>query len=205
MSDDGAVRLATTEDVDQISSSLALAFCDDPVWEYLVPQAKSRSRRLETIFKTMLLHQHLAHSASYTDSERLGAALWDPPGHWRMTPAQLVSGTPGFLRGFGSNVTNAVRTLSTIEKRHPESPPHYYLAALGTRPEHQGKGIGSSLLRPVLARCDEEGVGAYLESSKERNIPFYSRHGFSLTGEIRLPKGPLVWPMWRDPKAPGNS
>jgi len=92
--------------------------------------------------------------------------------------------------------------LAKVEGAHPRHRPHYYLAILGTRPDHQGKGIGSALLRPVLAKCDEEGVGAYLESSKERNIAFYARHGFEVTGEIHLPKGPTIWPMWRDPRVP---
>ena len=71
---------------------------------------------------------------------------------------------------------------------------------LGTRPDRQGHGVGSTLLQPVLDICDREGIGAYLESSKESNIPFYRRHGFQVVEEIRLPKGPLVYPMWRDPQ-----
>ncbi len=121
-----------------------------------------------------------------------------------MTPSQYLRGTPGFIRSFGTGTLNAVRTLSTVEKRHPASPPHYYLAVLGTDPDLQGKGIGSSLLKPVLDMCDRDGVGAYLESSKEQNIAFYARHGFEKTGEVRLPGGPTVWPMWRDPREPSG-
>jgi len=76
---------------------------------------------------------------------------------------------------------------------------------LGTDPQHQGKGIGSALLAPVLAKCDAEGIPAYLESSKERNIPFYRRHGFEVTTELNLKNGPSLWPMWRDPRPPDGT
>jgi hypothetical protein len=56
------------------------------------------------------------------------------------------------------------------------------------------------VLGPVLEQCDADGVGAYLESSKERNIDFYARHGFRVTGEIQLLRGPTMWKMWRDPR-----
>ena len=196
------VGLMGADDVNDVATSLAAAFEDDPVWEYLVPDSASRTRRLITIFATMIRNQHLPLSASYTDLGRLGGALWDPPGHWRMTPSQLLRSSPGFIKGFGTNAVKAGRTLSTIERAHPKSGPHFYLAILGTRPDQQGRGIGSSLLQPVLVKCDAEGIGAYLESSKESNIPFYVRHGFAVTGQIRLPKGPAVWPMWRDPRTP---
>jgi carbamoyl-phosphate synthase large subunit len=49
--------------------------------------------------------------------------------------------------------------------------------------------------------CDREGIPAYLESSKDRNVPYYERFGFKVTKEIALPRGgPLVWAMWRDPQ-----
>jgi GNAT superfamily N-acetyltransferase len=82
---------------------------------------------------------------------------------------------------------------------HPREP-HYYLASLGVAPEAQGNGVGSRLLGPMLERCDREGVPAYLESSRDRNVPFYERHGFRVTDELRLPLGgPTLWLMWREP------
>jgi ribosomal protein S18 acetylase RimI-like enzyme len=85
-----------------------------------------------------------------------------------------------------------------MERRHPSTPQHWYLAVLGTDPDAQGRGLGSAVLSAMLEQCDRDGVPSYLESSKERNIDFYARHGFRVTGEIKLLRGPNVWPMWRD-------
>ena len=71
-------------------------------------------------------------------------------------------------------------------------------------PPLQGSGIGTELMRSRLARCDAAGMPAYLESSKERNVPFYERHGFTVTRELKIPDGgPLLWLMWRDPRPGG--
>jgi ribosomal protein S18 acetylase RimI-like enzyme len=71
---------------------------------------------------------------------------------------------------------------------------------LGTDPEAQGRGIGSAVLRGVLDQCDRDGVAAFLESSKESNIAYYARHGFRVTEEVQLLRGPSMWRMWRDPR-----
>ncbi len=52
----------------------------------------------------------------------------------------------------------------------------------------------------MLARCDAQGIPAYLESTKERNVEFYEHHGFAVTGTIDVPTdGPTLWTMWREP------
>jgi ribosomal protein S18 acetylase RimI-like enzyme len=187
------IRTATPADAEPIAASLARAFADDPVARYALPSDRRRPAQLRR-FYTQRLRTLLAEELVWCDRERRGAALWAPPDRWRTPLSELVRTrivsirTPLFLAG-------GMR----VERRHP-SEPHYYLAILGVDPAAQGEGLGSQLLGPMLDRCDREGVPAYLESSKERNVAFYGRHGFRVTGELKLLAGPPLWLMWRDPR-----
>jgi GNAT superfamily N-acetyltransferase len=181
--------------------SLALAFEDDPVMEFLFPSPEGRVNKLQPFFAMLARLQHLPHGGCYTTDDTTGAALWDPPGQWKMPGSAVLRAAPTLLSLMGLRTVNALRTLAVAEKVHPKEP-HWYLAVLGTTPAEQGKGVGSTLMAPVLERCDREAIPAYLESSKEKNVPFYRRHGFEVTREIQLPKGPMLWAMWREPRPP---
>lgn len=102
-------------------------------------------------------------------------------------------------RILGSRMPRAMRAMTVLESNHPEEP-HYYLPFLGVAPEWQGRGIGAALMCPMLSRCDNGRVFAYLEASSPRNRVLYERHGFAVTQEFRLGKGsPPLWRMWREP------
>jgi hypothetical protein len=63
--------------------------------------------------------------------------------------------------------------------------------------------VGSALLRAMLTQIDEGGKPAYLESSKERNVPLYARFGFEVIGQIPSTSGsPPIWRMSREPRTP---
>lgn len=191
-----AVRAATAEDVRPLTRSLARAFDDDPVMGYLFPSDVRRPGQLARFFG----YETRARLGSvWTVDGHAGGAVWAPPDQWKTAPAEIVRGLPFFLRLFGRRLPAALRLLAMIERQHPGEP-HWYLAVLGTDPDHQGRGVGTALLAPVLDRCDQQAVPAYLESSKESNVAFYARHGFVVTAELTLPGGPTVWPMWRDPR-----
>ena len=51
-----------------------------------------------------------------------------------------------------------------------------------------------------LDRCDGERAPAYLEASEESLVPYYTRFGFEQIGEIDIPDGPTMIPMWRPPR-----
>jgi GNAT superfamily N-acetyltransferase len=179
-----------------LAGALARAFDDDPVMAWLFPDPSRRRLTLPRFFSAHLTKMVLPHGEVYTTGDVAGGALWEPPGKWRLGVRGQLRMLPDFIRLFGTRLALASRGLNLVEARHPQEL-HWYLAVLGTDPVHQGQGVGSTLMTPILEHCDQEGMPAYLESSKEANIAFYSRHGFKVTGEIRLPGGPLVWPMWR--------
>ena len=92
----------------------------------------------------------------------------------------------------------AQRMLGDAVEAHFPSDPFWYLHIAGVDPARQGRGLGGASIRAGLARCDADGVPAYLETATESNVGLYARLGFELTGEWSVPKGgPRFWSMMR--------
>jgi ribosomal protein S18 acetylase RimI-like enzyme len=199
-------RAATLADVDDVADALVRAFADDPLMMYLFQTDEGRAKKSRMFFVTdakRAIGKAKGRVETSDDGDAKGGAIWFAPNQWRTGGLELLGQLP-MLFQMGRETPRALNVLSQVEKVHPKEP-HWYLGVLGTDPKHQGKGVGSALLAPVLAKCDEEGVPAYLESSKERNILFYERHGFQVMSELKLKNGPTLWPMWRDPKPPDET
>jgi ribosomal protein S18 acetylase RimI-like enzyme len=186
-------------DLDNVGAALADAFRDDPVFAWLVPAATTRrDAKLLTFFTSMARSYLRRDKHVYVVGDGRAAALWSAPGAWTLPPSEMFRETPSAVKAFGRNTIRAVRTQLQVESRHPKEPEHWYLGYLGTRCDSQGQGLGGALLREVLDGADTAGVPAYLESSNERNLTLYRRHGFEVVEEMRaLGSGPTIWRMWR--------
>ncbi len=186
-------RKATHESLPTLSETLALAFYDDPVLMWCIADG-SRRREILPRFFGALSDSYASYDEIWDVDEGVSAAVWAPPG--AEDDEQLGDRIGEISAEYADRV---FEVLGLMEEKHPVEP-HYYLFVLGTRPECQGRGVGSALMRPVLETCDRDGVPAYLEATSERNKQLYLRHGFEVTGEIPLPDGPTMWPMWRSPR-----
>jgi ribosomal protein S18 acetylase RimI-like enzyme len=199
--DGSDIRKLQSADVPRVAKALASAFEDDPVMTWIFINDAEQHGRLERMFTFFLHRIWLEHDECYAPDGMFGAALWLPPGKWHLGPLAQLRLVPGMVAVMGRSLGRGFQAVQAIEKRHPSHPPHWYLPTLGVEPEYQGRGFGSALLEPVLARCDRDRVPAYLESSKRRNVVLYERHGFRVVEELRLPKsGPPIWRMWREPR-----
>jgi ribosomal protein S18 acetylase RimI-like enzyme len=142
------------------------------------------------------------HDEVWMTAGGAAAAVWlPPPGRWQLSRPQQLRLLPALARFLGLRTASVLAGLDRMEARHPHDPSHWYLFILGTEPAAQGRGLGSALLAHMLVRVDADGMPAYLESSSERNLALYGRHGFEITSEVAIPGGPRIWPMWREPRA----
>ena len=197
---DTGISKATIDDNPQLAKTWASAFEHDPTFSWFFTNPKTRLRKLEGFFGFTAPRMGLQQGETYMTDDCRAAAMWIPPDKWKMSTGEQMRMLPGFVRWAGLRTPRILGTLTKMEKAHPHDPPSWYLLALGTDQEHQGKGLGSALMTDMLNRIDELGLPAYLESSNPRNIPFYARHGFVEREPMRFggDSGPVLTPMWRE-------
>ena len=192
------VRPAAAREHRAIARCLGRAFHDDPVAEYLFPDARTRVRRYAA-FCRFALGLLAPHGRVHTCGDVAGAALWQAPEPPRPSRLALFRNTLSLALHTRGAFSRAAALGELTFRSHPREP-HWYLAIIGTAPELRGRGLGSALLRETLRTCDDTGRPAYLESSKASNVPFYESHGFAVVAELSLPGGPTLWPMYRSPR-----
>ena len=195
----------SSEAVPQAAEIQGRAFFDDPAMAFVFADEKSRPQRLSWLMGIGIAYGCRFGDVSTTADPMLGHAVWLPPGATSISDEQMNE--VGFAEApvkMGEDALGRFGGFMELVGGHHERlvpVPHWYLLILGVEPEHQGKGIGSSLIAPGLARADAEGLPCYLETSKERNVAFYRRHGFEVRHEDFIPGGgPKVWMMIRDGK-----
>ncbi len=193
------VRPAAPADLPRLAEALTEAFADDPGFAWCVPDATRRRRYGPPYFGRLLRRAYLPKGHVFVSGSHDAVALWAPPGDWAIAaPAQLTL-LPVVAASARGCLARTLRGLAAMEALHREvDEPHYYLALMGTHPATQGQGHGSTLLEHMTARCDREGLPAYLEATTEANRDLYARHGFEVVGEHRWTGGgPPWWAMWR--------
>jgi GNAT superfamily N-acetyltransferase len=200
--DGGDIREMTEADIGPAARALAQAFYGDPHFSWIVRDDAIRMQRLERGYATFIRRVWLPAGGSYVHERMAGAALWMRPNTWHLGLLDQLRMLPATLRDIGRDTPRLLKALTFIEKKHPHQPEHWYLAIIGVTPAWQGRGYGAALMRPVLERCDAQGVGAYLEASTPRNRALYERHGFEVVEECTYARdAPPLWRMWREPKA----
>lgn len=199
----GALRVvkATAAQGPRIVEVMARAFANDPSIDWTIRDDERRERGIELFFDVVLRRMTLPYGDVWTTSgEVQGAALWTPPGKWKLGLVEQLLMAPQMVSAFGwRRLGRVLDSMSLVQQHHPKEP-HYYLQSIGVEPALQGRGIGKALLQPVLDRCDQERWPAFLETAQVSNLPLYQSRGFVEVSRAALARGgPLMYFMWREP------
>ncbi|MFT4629831.1 MAG: ribosomal protein S18 acetylase RimI-like enzyme [Arenicella sp.] len=179
-----------------IGDVIGESFSDDPVNQWIFGTRECMTQYYTLIAKKL----YLAEGYGDIMSDTSGGSLWLPPGKSKALPLYRsldIAASMVRHNGFNSLIRGLV-VDSALVKVKPKKP-HFYLSAIGVRPSDQGKGIGGKLMQAGLTVVDQASMPAYLESSKEINVPFYQRFGFQVTEKLVPRKdAPPLWLMWRE-------
>lgn len=191
------------EGLEEAARVLALAFQDDPLFTYVVPEPQERALRLPVQFAAILRFGRMFGEALATAGTPLGALVAQPPGA-DITPERArQSGLDGFWTAISRDAAMRMgRVLDIFDKVNRADVPvdNWYVMAVGVLPEMQGRGIGSSLVRPIMDKARESGLPCLLDTPQPRNVPFYEKLGFRIHAEtFDDPSGLRLWTFRLDP------
>ena len=183
---------------------LAAAFFDYPMFTFYFPDPRRRTRGLPWYFKN-ILNSALRYGEVRTTPEISGVIFTLPPGHTKLSIWEYIQS--GFLLSpFVLGFRNYKRSMECedfvgiTQMALMKDRPHIYLWGLGVDPRQKTRGIGTALIRPLLARADAQKLPIYLETHDEDNVRYYRKHGFDLIHTACIPKHELpIWCMLREP------
>lgn len=82
-------------------------------------------------------------------------------------------------------VSAVLKREAMIKANHPKES-IAYLWFIGVNPQLQGKGVGSAFIQEVIQECERKKRPIYLETSMEKNLPFYKKFGFEIFQSLKL-------------------
>lgn len=192
-------RVAAESEAGVAAEILGRAFVRDHVLTSFFRDDSPQAGRLAQYFGLECRLVLKGYGEIWLDDDLLGAAIWRRPGGYPERLRDSLPMVPRYIRLFPREFIRASRAMNKLWAVHPREP-HWYLFAVGVVPEATGQGRGSALLAPMLHRCDEEQLPAYLEASSDANARLYERLGFEPRDEVEMLEGVRVRPMWREPR-----
>lgn len=182
------IRPATAGDIPAAAHALTLAFAEYPWTEWTIPSDDHLGRLQE--LQSLYLGHALEHGLVVVDDAGRGVAAAVPPS--APAPSEHLQARVAELHGD--------RLPLLMAAALPPAPEGAWdFATLGVRPDARGGGLGTRLIDAVLTAIDAQDPHntISLETSDERNVRLYERHGFVTSARTELQDGPVVYSMVR--------
>jgi ribosomal protein S18 acetylase RimI-like enzyme len=179
------MRLAQQRERNLVIDILAESFDANKSVNYVVKQDGKRRRRVRGLMEYSYNVCNSFGDVWITDDSQacalvlfpdekktsLSTILWD---------VKLAISVIGIKR-----VSEVIKREARIKAHHPKER-FAYLWFIGVKPSSQNKQIGTTLLKGLIGRYASQGKPIYLETSVERNLPWYRKHNFEIFKTLQL-------------------
>lgn len=108
-----------------MSQTLAEAFSENPLFNYMLRQDHRKKRAYQELFNTAIGVMK-KNNEMYVTEKIEGVALWNPPNKWGLTWLQEIYYLPRFLHISGIARINRLNKVMDMMKRKRPSLPHMY-------------------------------------------------------------------------------
>nr|WP_294901352.1 GNAT family N-acetyltransferase [uncultured Pedobacter sp.] len=175
----------TAEAKQKVVNILTKAFEENSSVNYIVKQDKHRVKRIRALMDYSFEMCSKYGEVYLSEDENACALVLFPElkkdNFWTIgKDLKLIAKSIGF-----SNILKALKRESLIKQAQLKDN-IYYLWFIGVDPGNQNRGLGSELLNGLVNKAKQMGRTVCLETSTERNIPWYQKNGFEIYNKIDL-------------------
>ncbi len=189
---------AGPERVPALAELLGRSFADDPIVRWPFPTEGSQQERCRELF--LVMNERFAETGWLWEAgDAAGVALWIPPGG-EQRYREIEMQTRDAIDAMTDDGGVRYRAFWDWIEGHLPPEPHWFLDHLAVVPERRGEGLGKALVGFGLALARRDGVPAFLETARARNVGYYEGLAFRVVADERAPgDGPRLWFMRFDP------
>ena len=190
------IRRASSVERPEVVATVTAAFVGDPAWRFLMGDAYEL---LAPQFVGALFDLRVVSGNVWVSDDLRAVAMWESPTGGDDQPQRAEEVWARYRAVAGEQAYEQLVAYKNALAAASPADPYWYLGVLATHPGHQGEGLATAVLAPVLGEADRGGIACCLETSTEANRRFYHRRGFIERTEVVLPAGPPTWWLRRPP------
>ena len=174
---------------------MAAAFTDDPSIRYLL--GGEREGRNDWKYFLCVLKAIYGKCVMSSSDEQINSLLILFPPKLKAVPTMsfMLNGGIGLCRYFGTTLylrsLNYENNCQMIKNRYA-TPDTWYCMCFVVKPELQGQGVGSRLIRPAFDIFERNNIPLYLETHKKTNVEIYRHYGFRVVDCNPIPKTEIM-------------
>jgi GNAT superfamily N-acetyltransferase len=188
--DPSDVRLATLADIDAVAAMVTAAFTTDPAWSFIIGPGDAHAM---AAFARALLIPRIRRGTAWVTDACTAVAMWDRRSADGPVDEDHDASWADFRADVGESIWSRLEAYDSAVDAASPTRPYWYLGVLATHPDHQGRGLATTVLHPGLAAADAEGWDCWLETSTPANKAFYAGRGFTEGVAFDVPGGPPTW------------